>query len=574
MARSYGIDPGRRVLLGGLAAGLGNIPWPRVAGAQKVGTAAPPYRPADWIAEPPTGFGPLELPGLVSKAEAKGDFASMMQPNRLWPEAAVARNLLTRAYEQFPAHLAGTRVNVRGWQLPRVCVPGHTTNKDHVMPAVRVHQHVPTRYCRIITDATAVIDMTMMKEHHICGITGAIKNIAHGNIDNPHHHHDNQAGPQIALLYHHPSVQSRVRLHIADAFKIVYDKGPLDEDPRMRVPHGAIYASTDAVALDTVARQVIEDERKRRGGMTLERAERAPRYLARAAELGVGVHDPRRHSAAPGGAVKGRGEGRRRTASVVCHRFATLLLIVLFLPACRRRVQQPPPAAPSLVVAPPASATGGPIASGLSQSAALVGTRTKEKRGVVYKSAPATHQEALLHQLDARWARRSDKDRAVDLPLPDHRHWKRVRFFGVEHFTGFTYGDDRHVVTSAFVVKTRPGEVPTTRLCMERFEQDALPKFKRHKGRFTPIVESTGAWRDQPLAIHQSDGRLTVLFSSYEFSAAWAAYPAYSDGCLIYAAVVFWEDEKELAQRVREQWIVKGFGGVGARTATAPARKQ
>ncbi len=273
--------------------------------------------------------------------------------------------------------------------------------------------------------------------------------------------------------------------------------------------------------------------------------------------------------------MKGRGHGEPRKRSVACHRFAALLLIALFSSACRRRAQQPPPAAPGLVVAPPAAApAGGPLAPGPSESAALVGTQAKKKRGVVYKSAPATHQEALLHQLDARWARRSDRDRAVDLPLPDHRHWKRVRFFGVEHFTGFTYGDDRHVVTSAFVVKTRPGELPTTRLCMERFEQDALPKFKRHRGRFTPIVESTGAWRDQPLAIHQSEGRLTVLFSSYEFSAAWAAYPAYSDGCLIYAAVVFWEDEKELAQRVLAQWIVKGFGGVGARTPTAPARKE
>ncbi len=366
MARSYGIDPDRRALLGGLAVGLGQLAWPAAAPAQLAwpatapaqnsGKAAPVFRLEDWIAKPPTGFVPLELPGLVSKAEAKGDFASMMQPNRLWPEAAVARSLLTRAlteltgapsleaavarfihpsdvvaikvngiagqngytmavnfevilplveallalgvpagritiYEQFPAHLAGTRVNVRGWQLPPGVRTGTHDNKDHVMPSVRVYQNVPTRYCRIFTEATAVIDMTMMKEHHICGITGAMKNITHGNIDNPHHHHDNQASPQIALLYHHPIVQSRVRLHIADAFKIIYDKGPLDEDPRMRVPHGAIYASTDAVALDTVAWQVIEDERKRRGGMTLERAGRAPRYLARAAELGVGVHD-------------------------------------------------------------------------------------------------------------------------------------------------------------------------------------------------------------------------------------------------------------------------------------------
>jgi uncharacterized Fe-S center protein len=57
------------------------------------------------------------------------------------------------------------------------------------------------------------------------------------------------------------------------------------------VPHGAIYASTDPVALDRVGWKVIDDERKRRGGMTLEAAGRSPRYIERAAELGIGVYD-------------------------------------------------------------------------------------------------------------------------------------------------------------------------------------------------------------------------------------------------------------------------------------------
>ena len=345
----------RRRLLGAVATSVAGAMWPK--SASSIDRPIGDFVLDDWIGTPPMGFLPLKLPGLVCKAEAKGDFGSMMQPNRLWPRPEVARGLLERAlmdltgapnlvaalrrfihpadvvaikvngiagqkgytmavnfeviapvveallalgvpahnvtiYEQFPAHLAGTRVGVKGHALPKDVRLGSHNNKDHVMPRIPVYGNVLTRYCRIFTDASAVIDMTMMKEHHICGITGAMKNITHGNIENPHHHHENQASPQIAVLYHHPIVQSRVRLHIADAFKIIYDKGPLDEDPKMRVPHGAIYASTDAVALDTVAWQVVEEERKRRGGMTLERAGRKPRYLERAAELGIGVHDP------------------------------------------------------------------------------------------------------------------------------------------------------------------------------------------------------------------------------------------------------------------------------------------
>jgi len=309
-----------------------------------------------WVARPPEGFVPWVAPGLVVKVAAKGDFASMMQPNQLWPKADVAARMLERAltdltgaptfenalarlvhpkdevaikvngiagqvgatmavnfevierlvrgvlavgvpatkitvYEQYPTYLMGCRVNVRQFKLPSEVRTGTHNNRDHAMPKVAIYKQVETRYCRIFTEASCVINLTMMKDHSLCGFTGALKNITHGNIDNPHHHHDHQASPQIAVLYNHPIVQSRVRLHITDAFKITYDKGPLDKDPRTRVPHGAIYASTDPVALDTIGHQVINQERIARGGMTLEKAGRSPHYIRHAAEMGIGVAD-------------------------------------------------------------------------------------------------------------------------------------------------------------------------------------------------------------------------------------------------------------------------------------------
>ncbi len=309
-----------------------------------------------WVARPPSGYVPFSAPGRVIRVSAKGDFASMMQPNQLWPRPEVARRLVERAltdltgasnaaeamkrfvspkdrvaikvngiagqvghtmatnfelilpvveavlaagvpreqvivYEQYPTYLMGCRVNVRSWQLPSGVRTGTHNNRDCVMPHIRVVDDIPTRYCRILTESTAVINLTLMKDHSLCGFTGALKNITHGNIDNPHHHHQHQASSQIALLYNHPIVQSRMRLHITDAFKIIYDKGPLDKDPRMRVPHGSVYASTDPVALDVIGHRVIDDERKARGGMTLKAAGREPMYIERAAELGVGVAD-------------------------------------------------------------------------------------------------------------------------------------------------------------------------------------------------------------------------------------------------------------------------------------------
>ena len=197
----------------------------------------------------------------------------------------------------------------------------------------------------------------------------------------------------------------------------------------------------------------------------------------------------------------------------------------------------------------------------------------KKARGKTYDSKPTTHREALERQLEGKFDRRSDKDGQVRLPLADAKHWKRVRFLGVDHLTGFQYGSDHHVVTSAFVVKTPPGEKPTSRMCMASFEEDGLAKFKRHKGKLGQLFESEGRWKKQPLVAHQADGKLTVFFSRYEFSAAWVAYPAYEDGCLVVATVVLWDDEPELAQQVRDRWLREAIPMVQMKTRVVPYRK-
>jgi uncharacterized protein (DUF362 family) len=200
-----------------------------------------------------------------------------------------AKNIMV--YEQYPGFLMGTRVNVRDWKLPDGVATGTHNNADHKMPDIRVYQGIKTRYARIFTDATAVIDITMIKDHSICGYTGTMKNITHGNVNNPHEHHATQASPQIAMLYNHPIVTSRVRLHITDAFKVMYDKGPLDKDPKTRIPHGALYVATDPVAMDTMGVKILDDERKARKLPSLKDAGREPRYIQIGSELGLGVHD-------------------------------------------------------------------------------------------------------------------------------------------------------------------------------------------------------------------------------------------------------------------------------------------
>jgi hypothetical protein len=202
----------------------------------------------------------------------------------------VPANKIT-VYEQYGSYLLGTRVGKKGNKLPDGVKTGIHGNADAPMKPITVFEKVKTRYVRFLTEATAVIDMTQIKDHSICGYTGCLKNMTHGSIVNPQEHHAHHASPQIAVLYAHDILKSRVRLHITDAFKIIYDQGPLDKNPKRRIPHGAVYVATDAVAMDTIGWKVVEEARKQNSMKTLAAAGREPTYIAKAADLGVGIHD-------------------------------------------------------------------------------------------------------------------------------------------------------------------------------------------------------------------------------------------------------------------------------------------
>jgi uncharacterized protein (DUF362 family) len=324
-------------------AGMGLLSTlPGVAGAAEPAGAL--------VAHAPQGFAPLAMPGRVVKVSAKGDFASLMARNQIWPKPEIAKNLLERAlteltgasnmveamkkfvhkddivaikpngiagqsmctsfeiiaplveaciaagvpanhitvYEQFTSYLLSTRVGAPKFDLPKGVGIAVHNNKDFPMSGVQVYQGITTKYCRPFMAATAVINLGLVKDHSICGYTGALKNMTHGTINNPEAHHAHYANPQIAMLYAHPIMTSRVRLHIAEAFRLMYNGGPLFKSPNAVIPHGAIYASTDPVALDTIGADAVDKERKAHGMRTLAESGRAAKYIQTASDLGLG----------------------------------------------------------------------------------------------------------------------------------------------------------------------------------------------------------------------------------------------------------------------------------------------
>src|SRR5690606_14533247 len=96
------------------------------------------------------------------------------------------------------------------------------------------------------------------------------------------------------------------------------------------------------------------------------------------------------------------------------------------------------------------------------------------------------HAAALTRLLESPWGHRVDKDDQLMVPLPDAEHWKRVRYFGVDHFVGFRYGKDHHAMVAVFVQKVEPDDL-TSEKCLRRFEQWGRPLIQPFDVDFSPF---------------------------------------------------------------------------------------
>lgn len=299
-------------------------------------------------ASPPAGFSPFAAPGKVVKVTKK----DCLQANQLYPKPDAAKEMLTRALteltgkpdlvtaiqqfvhkddivvvkvngiakqnmgtnkelvlpflegliasgvkpanitvlEQYGDFLAGTRINAGNVPAGIKVVThgnGNATMDYRLIPGTGTS----TKFTRYLTEATAAINFALIKDHSICGYTGQLKNMTHGCSINPQDFHVHHASPQIAQMYAQDVIKSRVRLNIADGYKVMADGGPLWKRPEMVKVHEAVYVSTDPVAMDTIGWEVVEKLRAELNLKTLTEAGREPAYIKAAADLGLGVGD-------------------------------------------------------------------------------------------------------------------------------------------------------------------------------------------------------------------------------------------------------------------------------------------
>jgi hypothetical protein len=184
------------------------------------------------------------------------------------------------------------------------------------------------------------------------------------------------------------------------------------------------------------------------------------------------------------------------------------------------------------------------------------------------------HQAALLRQLEMPFGFGMDKDHQLRVPMPDPRNQKRVRYWAIEHFTGFRYGSDYHVMNVVLVQDVPDGSKEDTHSCLQRVDKWAFPQLKSYEVKLGAPTLTEVEWEGKPITVKSVDGQFAFGLEQREFSAAYAAYPAYPDACLVFGIAVPWRDQEELAKKVRDRWVHEAVSRLKPLTPTRPYRKE
>ena len=136
---------------------------------------------------------------------------------------------------------------------------------------------------------TAIINVPVLKDHDLAGITCAMKNMVFGCVERPPMMHT-QFATALPHFYAHEAIRGRVKLTIADGSFCLFDQGPKN-NPKANVPHECVYATTDPVAMDAICEEVVEKYRASKNMRTLKAVRRPVVHLKLAEQIGLGIGD-------------------------------------------------------------------------------------------------------------------------------------------------------------------------------------------------------------------------------------------------------------------------------------------
>ena len=155
-----------------------------------------------------------------------------------------------------------------------------------------------------------IVAIPVLKDHGSAGVTGALKNMSHGTVNNVARSHSNsfsnvcnQFIPQVIT---HPVIRQKFVLHIMDGIRGVYQGGPFSrENGKWTWENNSILFATDPVALDHIEWDIIDAQRTKNnlppvaasGNKAMDPLKmegfdvRQPQHIALAGALGMGYFD-------------------------------------------------------------------------------------------------------------------------------------------------------------------------------------------------------------------------------------------------------------------------------------------
>jgi hypothetical protein len=174
----------------------------------------------------------------------------------------------------------------------------------------------------------------------------------------------------------------------------------------------------------------------------------------------------------------------------------------------------------------------------------------------------ADPEEAALERLSREpWGARRDRTGSLVIPLPDARHWMRVRIWGYPTRTAFRFGDDHFGIMAVWFRPTTEDDSPEA--CLDRFVAEARPSAESYGVRVveTHLVRTEhrgtrGVHR--PMVVQVIDAKVPGFFSGHEYAGAVAAAPSWPGTCLVEGFVVPSDKHGELARKVRDRWVAEG----------------
>ena len=164
----------------------------------------------------------------------------------------------------------------------------YETKKDSIIR--RENGSMKSRYSKIVTrDVDVIINVPVMKHHAMTGVSGCLKNLAFGSVDNTRRFHPSplHGDPAIAEVFGHEILRDKVVLNIVDGLLASFDGGPI-YNAEGEWKYGGISVSRDPVALDQILLQSVGEKREE---MDLPSITRLSNHIRSAWRAGIGTND-------------------------------------------------------------------------------------------------------------------------------------------------------------------------------------------------------------------------------------------------------------------------------------------